>query len=551
MQIERIETDVLIVGGGIAGLMSAIRARELGADVIVAEKANTLRSGDGGMGNDHFVCYIPEVHGPDIEPFVKKHSNNPRFRGMMMPEKFWRTRLEKSFEMLKLWDSWGIPMKYKGRYEFSGHILPGQESTSMALRYSGRNQKPVLTKQALKRGVKIVNRIMVIDLLVDDTIIGAIGLHARENKIIEFRAKSVVLGTGECHMLYPGPTPGWLFNRRAMPALTGDGRAMAYRAGAELFNMEVVGKGAAGPKYFARSGKGTWVGVVRDPEGKPIGPFVTKPHRIYGDPILDQYPALFEEYEKSAKGPVYIDCSGISDEDLEYQTHWLGNEGNLALLNHLKEEKIDLRKNAIEFMRCGLSHGGGILYNEKSETSVNGLYAAGGEYIPQISTAAAFGWIAGENAAIYAQEKASKNDFTKAKGKIEEKSNLLDRVLGRETGATWQEAIIGLQQVMQDYAGTLRSEHLLTAGLRHLRKLREKAYETMAAKNQHELMHCMEVLNLFDIGELVFVAAMERKESRGGHVRADYPFTNPLLDKMLVCRNVDSNITTEWKERIN
>ena len=67
---ELIEADVLCIGGGIAGLMAAIRASELGANVVVAEKGNTLSSGAGGLGNDHFVCYIPEVHGPDVMPVI-------------------------------------------------------------------------------------------------------------------------------------------------------------------------------------------------------------------------------------------------------------------------------------------------------------------------------------------------------------------------------------------------------------------------------------------------------------------------------------------------
>ena len=70
MEVRKLSCDVLCVGGGIAGLMAAIEAAEKGAKVIVAEKANTERSGAGGMGNDHFHCYIPEVHG-DYDEFAK------------------------------------------------------------------------------------------------------------------------------------------------------------------------------------------------------------------------------------------------------------------------------------------------------------------------------------------------------------------------------------------------------------------------------------------------------------------------------------------------
>ena len=101
---------------------------------------------------------------------------------------------------------------------------------------------------------------------------------------------------------------------------------------------------------------------------------------------------------------------------------------------------------------------------------------------------------------------------------------------------------------MCDYAGSLRSETLLKAGLDQFRRLKKKTYDTLMASNQHELMHCLEVLNLLDIGELVFLTAMERKESRGKHVRVDYPFTNPMCNnKALKCKQVDGKPFLEWR----
>ena len=67
-----LQCDTLVVGGGIAGLMASIAAAEKGASVIIAEKANTMRSGSGATGNDHFLCYIPEKHGSDIAPILKE-----------------------------------------------------------------------------------------------------------------------------------------------------------------------------------------------------------------------------------------------------------------------------------------------------------------------------------------------------------------------------------------------------------------------------------------------------------------------------------------------
>lgn len=542
MKEEIVEADVLCVGGGIAGMMAAIHAAESVTRVVVADKANTLRSGAGTTGNDHFRCYIPEFHGPDMETVVKEVS--PLQICQSRPVGWVHTWLERSFEIVTLWDSWGIPMKHEGKWDFAGHAFPG--GTFTALKYAGQNQKPILTREARKRGVKIVNRVMVFDLLCNrGKVVGAVGVDTREEKLIIFRAKSVVLGTGDCMMLYPGPTPGWTFNRAYPPSSTGDGRAMAYRAGAGLVNMETSARWA-GPKYFARCGKATWIGIIRDPQGNPVGPFLTKPDRRYGDVISDIYPGLFDDYTKSGRGPVYMDCSGISKNDYEYMMYGFTNEGNLGIVNHLKEEGIELRENAVEFMTYELITRGGIDFNEKAETSLKGLYAAGDENFGGISCAATFGWIAGENAAKYAKKTKSSNSakFETEKNKVKK---LLNEISHRKTGASWQEVNVALQQIMQDYAGNVRTESMLRAGLSYMERLKKKAYDTILARNQHEMIHCLEVLNLLDIGEIIFRAIMERKETRGKYSRQDFPFTNPLLNnKVLICKKIANGLSFEW-----
>ncbi len=544
MNHEIVETDVLCVGGGIAGLMAAIRAGELGANVVVAEKGNTLRSGAGATGNDHFACYIPEVHGPDIGSVIKERQRK-QTGGKRLPDpELVPVWFEKSFDIVKLWDSWGIPMKYKGKYEFAGHTLPGRPFAS--LKYAGQGQKIVLTNEAVTRGVKIINRVMVFDLLANDGVIGAIGFHTREDKLIEFRAKSVVLATGSVSRLYPGLTPGWMFNLTHPGTLTGDGRAMGYRIGAELVNVEMPGQ-HVGPKYFARGGQATWVGVLRDPQGKPVGPFVTRPDRRYGDIMAEVHQGLFLGYAKSGRGPVYMDCRGISDEDYEYMMHWFEHEGYTAYTNHLKEEGIDLRENPIEFTTYVMRAGGGMIWhNAKGETSVKGLFTAGDETTTGISPAATFGWIAGDNAAKYATGVKSPN-LEAARARIEARKRLHDEIRGRRVGPHWKEVNIALQQVMNDYAGSIRSETLLEAGLDHLRRLREKALATMVARNPHELVRGLEVLNLLDLGELVFITARQRQETRALHVRADYTFTNPLLDRLLVVKKSGERAVTQWR----
>ncbi|MBW1751054.1 MAG: FAD-binding protein, partial [Deltaproteobacteria bacterium] len=522
------EADVLCIGGGPAGLCAAIRASEQGAEVVVVDKSHTLRSGDAGMGNDHFMCHIPDVQGerPD---FFNKMGN----MSQVVTKTFW----ENAYGLVKLWDSWGIPMKYEGRYEFAGHSIPGQPN--FMLHFSGQNTKVKLTKQAKKAGVNIINRVMILDLIHDNgTIAGAIGFDVRKPRLLVFKTKAVILGTGKCMRLFPQNT-GSLFNTSTSPVNTGDGRAMAYRAGCELSDMELNNRWS-GPKYFARNGRGSWTGVFRDPHGMQI---------CSGKELTAHfYPELHEDYQKSGRGPVYMDLAGISDEHYEDMKYWLIHEANTPILNFFKEEGVDPREHPFEFMTYGLFTPGGINYNEKCETPLSGLYAAGDEFMSfYLAGAAVFGSIAGESAAKFAAQ-AKASDIEGAQALVGKVKELLEEVLNRTDGATWQEANSAIQQVMADYCGLIRSETLLTAGLEHLRRLKKKVPEVLMAQNPHELMRCIEVLNLFDLGEITFVAAKERKESRQYHRRVDFPFTNPILnEQMLVVKNENGQPVPKWR----
>ena len=110
---------------------------------------------------------------------------------------------------------------------------------------------------------------------------------------------------------------------------------------------------------------------------------------------------------------------------------------------------------------------------------------------------------------------------------------------------------MALQQIMNDYAGVVRSESLLKAGLSYIQRLKTKVNSGLIAGNKWELTRCLETRNLIDLGELIMLAANERKESRGLHKRTDYPLTNPMLDgKALFIRKVQGKPLTEWKKMV-
>ena len=115
--------------------------------------------------------------------------------------------------------------------------------------------------------------------------------------------------------------------------------------------------------------------------------------------------------------------------------------------------------------------------------------------------------------------------------------------------ADWREAQWTVWQIMNSYAlPPHRTENTLMAGYNQLLKIREKAQRLLKAGNQHDLCHCLEVLNLLDVAEVVLLAVNERKESRGPARRQDYPFTNPLLGKFLVITQQDGKPAFKWEK---
>jgi succinate dehydrogenase/fumarate reductase flavoprotein subunit len=462
--------------------------------------------------------------------------------------------LEQSFDRVKDWQRWGISMKPTGKWEFIGHAFPGRPR--IFLKYEGSNQKLVLTAQARKRGVRIENHLPIVEVMTrNGEVVGAIGLSIKEEKPVLrlIRTKAVVLATGTSNRLYPSVSPGWMFNTAFCPSCTGGAQAMAFRAGAKLVNMEFPNK-HAGPKYFARAGKATWIGVLTDPQGEPVGPFVTKPTKELGDITADVWNSVFTDMYKSGRGPTYMDCTGIAEKDLKYMMNGLAHEGNTAMLTYMAEEGIDVRRRRVEFTQYEpFLIGRGVEIDLDGETAVKGLYAAGdpvGNFRADIAGAATFGWIAGGSAAKRAKRIGR---FQKIEGSpvARDCARFCSKLMARENGPDWREANLALQQIMNDYAGTgVRSEPLLTAGLTYLKDLKRKAIATMKADDSHTLMRCLETIDLMECGEVIFLAALERKETRGLHARSDYTFTNPLLqDKFITLQQAKGNVRIEWRDR--
>lgn len=545
--IKYYDADFICVGGGIAGMMAAINAANKVKKCIVIEKADARRSGSGGLGNDHFICYIPEVHG-DYDKFiddVMRLQNGARIRqmGLSWAKKFFF----KTYEIVKLWESFGIPMKHNGEYYFAGHSLPGR--TRAFLKYSGQNQKPILVKEALKRGVEIHNRRMGVELLIsnDGAIEGVIALDTREKIIHIYRAKAVLLGTGLANNIWPNDRLGAPGASSHLLNLTGDGRAMAFRAGAELCNLEMPAL-HSGIKFFCRSGQATWEGVLRDSQGIPLGPFVDHPAPLYGDITMEVRKEFIAE-TNITKGPIFMDMSGLTKDQLLTMRHWLKQEGNCTLLRHLDEEKIDLMDTAVEFATypMHMPPASGILFNDRSETNIPGLYAAGDEGYGGIAGACVTGWWAADNAAEYIKNKELCN-INNHNDKINIIKEKCENILSRKNGSNWLEAMQALNNINKNYCGSIRNKNSLMHGLEYLKIVHKKAYDTISANNIHEMINCIGILNLYEISNLVFMMALDRNETRGYHKRIDKPLTDLRLNgkRHIICKKNNDTIIS-WR----
>ncbi len=560
--IERnpvLECDVLVAGGGSAGMMAAIFAADAGADVILAEKANTRRSGAGATGNDHFQCYIPEVHGTRDE-FMKLYMHDRPGPGACKDMDVIDAFVDGSFDLVKIWESWGIPMRPHGYWEMSGHCLPWVVGTH--LKYEGVDQKPVFTKEAKKRGVKILNRHPVTEVIVDDdgAVCGAIlaDLTEEKPKMQVVRCKSVVLATAKGGFLNGSSRMGWLANDAASLTNTGDASPIAYRAGARLVNYGVTGKTSdvaiGASRYFSRGGTRTWVGIYTDLEGNPYGPigqettsdvlnpgvpgephYVSRPTYKTGD--YTQYLPENKMGKAYSEGkPVFMNFSDNTDEDNEYMKWSLLHEGQSAVLDHLESEGFDFNKHMLEFAQ-GASGGvrcGGPDINGKGETSVKGLYAAGeccGNNLPGLSPSAVMGRIAGENAAAYSKnvEIKAAEDMPVVEECAKHYSELLDNEVSTAS-PTWKEAVTTIQQITWDYCGSgVVSEAFFDVGLTHLRRIRQKMNH-MQCGSAHEFMRCLGAENMAYNAELAMICGREKKESRGAVKYVDYPEKDSRYD---------------------
>ncbi len=549
LSTRQMHADVLVIGGGLAGCSAAIRARELGASVLLVDKSHVRRSGNATSGVDHTWCYLPEVHDPQgftprqlVEDHVAK-------LGPMQDQDMILTIAEHIGDRIKELETWGFPFKTDGTYRFVKKI----HRVPSFMHWAGRDQKVMFEKKARECGTDILNRVMIVDLLKDQgRVVGAWGVGLREPVLYVISARVVVIATGGVSRVFPGATC-LDYNRQRTPFGTGDGIAMGMRAGAEVVRMEFFTRWA-GLHHFCKAGRGTWIGVVQDAAKNALSGSKAVSSRTQIDSAVESFDDITRAY-REGRGPMYMSCQNTSREDFDYMCWALSNEGNQVLLQQFKECGLDPRQTRIEYASYEPEITGGYAPKVNGETNVPGLLAAGGEVIGSMKRSVSpgsyvFGKLVGEHAARMAgnQDHANMAVFTDL---LEFQKDRLTRMLQRTQGAAWQEASGACQDVMQHYCCEYKYEALLDAGLEQLARIRRRAEFTLAAANQHELGRCLEAFNLMDIAEAALNTSKERKETRLGRydpfLRVDYNAENKDMAKFLLYSLVDGKPSFRWR----
>jgi succinate dehydrogenase / fumarate reductase flavoprotein subunit len=404
-------------------------------------------------------------------------------------------------------------------------------------------------------GVKVMNDVMIQDILVNEgRVVGAVGVNVYTGEIVAFRTKAVVLGTG-------GYQP-YSF-KCTVSDMTGDGMAMAYRAGAQLADMEFnllapgilvsprVHRGSifAGFLFLAWNDAAPWPKVVRNTDGELVEDKI--PEALMELARKSEAVKLIYNYywgkEISAgkatpnKG-LYVDWSTMSEEDFQqgtrdfqmimrawYRKPWHFQGGDFTDLKEMMEKG--------ELWELGISNEysmGGIAVDAEMRTKVPGLFAAGevtsgvfgANRIRDATTEMVVqGFRAGESAAEYIE------GADEPRWDDEKVAEVRDRILGRlerDKGIEPVKVHRAIEKTADEGFGFLRDQAGLSATLKEIERIRNEDAPRMKVTSRaraynHEWIEALQVDNLLICTEAGVRAALMRKESRGFHIRSDYP----------------------------
>lgn len=529
MSSRLIQSDVLVVGGGIAGCVAAIQAAAAGATVVVVDKARSIRrSGDAGRGLAFLTTYLDLGESWDTpEAFAGWYRDIAL--GLVDMDVAWPLAIEPLPAVCELLESVGLVLRdAAGGYERVGRMwTPGP----IVLKFDGEHIKPRLAERVLDTPqVTTVGGVHVTSVQTDATgrAVGATGFDVRTCEWVTFQAGAVVIATGNAERVIFNSPRRDAFNTYHRPYHGTTGFALAARAGAEAANLEFLGTFLF-PRGFATGAMGNLLeagGRVVNGNGDLVAdlPDIAT-ERKFGFGIVGK--AAGEVL--AGRGPLYIDCTHLEPAVLADIGSYISYDAPL-FREFLEQSRIDLARHPVEFelFNGAWSATGspkGVVVDRAGQTVVPGLFAAGDLSTPAYALAGSLtsGYVVGGTAAAFAAGSAAPV-LDAASVQAEQARTFAP--LNRTRGLGWREYEHELQDLMTKYVGMDRNALGLAQAAEYLRAYSSAGDEVCAA-NGHELMRTHEAFDLRLFDEMMTAAATERDETRFsflmGHYRTDRP----------------------------
>lgn len=562
--IVHMETDVLIVGAGGAGMSAAIAAAQAGSRVIMADRSLIGRGGATIMAQMTVAVALGEQTPDD---WRNHYADTLKAGRGLCSEPLARLLCERGIDSIRLMDSWGV-----GWARADGHLTqahaPGHDRPRCVyvdyLNTGPAVAKTLRTQVARDDRIARLGDILVVDLLIDGgRAVGVVALHLTTGERLVIRAGAVIIATGGLTRLYK--------RNSASLNMGGDGYALALRAGARLIDMEFVQFfpiGHLAPRLVG------FDPIMWDPFRYKLGgrllnglgeEFVEK----YGHAAENQgytvtrdaatY-AILKEVEAgrgSPAGGAYLSFRHVPEADLR--------KAFGPIIDKLAANGIDLTKNDIEVAPIAHYHMGGIRVDVGMATDIPGLYAAG-EAVGganganrlsgnAITEAITFGLQAGRSAAAFAQAAQPAGEAQAARLAAPALAMLDQESEVPAPGANVAAFIARLQEIMQSHVGPFRSEEGLNLALREIAQLRDTCGQTLAGgtgPQDPERVDALDLRNMLLVAEAVARSALARRESRGAHQRDDYPGLDDgwTLNQTLSWRDGQWTLATQAVERL-
>lgn len=501
-----ISTDVLVIGGGAAGLRAAIEARRNGVDVILASKApigyasSTLYAGGGFRAA--FGNYSSERHFEETIVGGKFLNDQELVRILV---------LEGPRRLLEL-EKFGVKL----------HLGSGSVRVSAVPPINGYGLTKPLRDYAERVGVRFLEGVMALKLIIDElSVRGAVFYNIASGDILIVMAKAVILATGGYSQVYL---------RTDNPIrVSGDGCLMALEAGATLIDMEFT---QFFPLGLAEKGLPAWLFPAIN--GRLVNSMGENILEKYGLNV-NLYTAIvqFRDLTSRIIWREIAEGRGVDDAViLELPTSPSSQESiGFTGISKVLAEAFNLKSNRIRVAPTAHFTMGGVKVNLNCETGVDGLFACGevtgGVHGANrlggnaLTEAIVFGARAGLTAAKWAMNVCDSSYIND--DLVKYFRNLIRSF--RNGRFRVHELRVMVRRAMWNNCGIIRDEDKLTQLLQYLEEIKGKLNEIYAS-TRSEILEAFELQSLVKVSEMVALSALNRRESRGAHYRSDFPKRN-------------------------